>query len=108
MTPDLPPPFNSDIFRFVIGVIFGSVIGSFTTMLVYRLPRGLSVIAPRSHCPTCKTTLGVRDLVPLLSWLLAKGKCRHCQAPIGSRYLLIEAAISLIFGLLAVFLPRFL
>jgi prepilin signal peptidase PulO-like enzyme (type II secretory pathway) len=99
---DLPPPFDAVWFRFLAGFIVGSAIGSFATMLAYRVPRGISIITPRSHCPTCKSTLGARDLVPLLSWLTSGGHCRHCNAKIGNQYLWIELTISVLFGLLAV------
>ena len=102
MTPDLPPPFDAAWFRFVIGFTLGAVLGSFTTMLAYRLPRGLSIIAPRSHCPACRTTLGRRDLVPLLSWLSSRGRCRHCGGKIGNRYFWIEFASSLSGGVACV------
>ena len=96
MTPtDIPPPFDAAWFRFTLGFIIGACLGSFATMLAYRLPRQISIVTPRSHCPTCKTTLTPRDLVPILSWLLNKGQCRHCHAKIGARYLWIELATSL-------------
>jgi len=77
------------------GLLMGPVLGSFTTMLSYRLPRGLSIISPPSTCPSCKTRLGLRDLVPLLSFLCAHGKCRHCGAAIGRRYFVIESLTTL-------------
>ncbi len=71
-------------------------------MLAYRLPRGMSIIAPRSHCPQCKTTLGVLDLIPVFSWLAFKGRCRHCGVKISSRYIMIELAVSLSFAVVTV------
>jgi prepilin signal peptidase PulO-like enzyme (type II secretory pathway) len=59
-------------------------------------------MTPRSHCPTCGTTLQARDLVPLLSWLSTGGRCRHCGATIGARYLWIELACCVTGGLLGV------
>ncbi len=99
---DLPPPFDTVWFRFIAGFIIGACLGSFTTMLAYRLPRRLSIVTPRSHCPSCGTTLGVRDLVPLLSWLAMRGYCRHCHAKIGAQYLWIEMAISITCGVIAI------
>ncbi|MDD4617013.1 MAG: prepilin peptidase [Alphaproteobacteria bacterium] len=80
--------------RLLFGFLIGSVLGSFATMLTYRLPRKLSIVTPRSHCPSCKTTLGVRDLVPVFSGIASKGKCRHCGAEIGTRYIKIELLLS--------------
>lgn len=72
------------------GILVGGTLGSFITMLTYRLPHKLSIVAPRSFCPSCKTTLGARDLVPVFSWAAHGGKCRTCKTPIGKRYVLIE------------------
>ena len=102
---DIPPPFDATWFRFTFGFLIGAVFGSFGTMLAHRLPRHMSIITPRSHCPSCHTTLGVRDLVPILSWLATRGHCRHCRAKIGARYLYLELAASLISGILALIIP---
>ena len=77
-------------FRLLSGLLVGLALGSFTTMLSYRAPRNISIVTPPSHCTKCHTPLKVRDLVPVLSWLIARGKCRHCGAKIGLRYLVIE------------------
>lgn len=77
--------------------IYGAVTGSFLNVLIYRLPRGLSIVKPRSHCPNCKTELGVKDLVPLLSFLWQRGKCRYCGAPISWRYFWVELITGLLF-----------
>jgi leader peptidase (prepilin peptidase)/N-methyltransferase len=87
---DMPPPFDAAWFRLVIGFIVGLALGSFVTMLSYRLPRKISIVTPPSHCPSCKTPLKPRDLMPVLSWLLVNGKCRYCGVDIGARYVLIE------------------
>ena len=81
-------------------VLFGLAVGSFLNVLIDRLPDGQSVIRPRSHCPTCKTVLVPRDLVPVLSYLLLRGRCRYCSAPIPLRVLLVEAGSGLLFLLL--------
>ena len=86
----MPPFFDELWFRFFVGLVIGLVLGSFTTMLSYRVPRQISIIFPPSHCPHCHTPLKPRDLVPLLSWLIERGKCRHCQDRISPRYLVIE------------------
>lgn len=74
----------------VFGIAFGAAAGSFLNMLIYRLPRNLSIVFPPSHCPACRHRLGVRDLIPLLSYLVQGGRCRYCRAPIPARYLLVE------------------
>ncbi len=74
----------------VFGVAFGAAVGSFLNVLIYRLPRNLSIAFPPSHCPACRHRLGVRDLVPLLSYLVQAGKCRYCRASIPIRYFLVE------------------
>jgi leader peptidase (prepilin peptidase)/N-methyltransferase len=97
-----PPPFDAMWFKLLLGIIIGLALGSFTTMLSYRLPRKLSIVTPGSHCPSCKAPLKPRDLVPVFSWLVMKGKCRYCGVQIGARYVWIElvtaAASALAFG----------
>lgn len=79
----------------IAGMVVGLLLGSFSTMLSYRLPRRESIVWPRSHCSRCKSVLGVRDLVPLVSWLLLRGQCRHCGGAISARYPIIEATTAL-------------
>lgn len=81
--------------RFAFGFVLGAVFGSFGTMLAYRLPRGLSIVRPRSHCTSCGTTLKPLDMVPIFSWLAFRGRCRHCGTAIGARYVAIELAVSI-------------
>ena len=95
MTP-IPPPFDSLWFLLVIGGVIGLAFGSFVTMLSYRLPRGLSIVAPGSQCPSCRTMLRPLDLVPVASWVMFGGKCRHCGSGIGLRYVLIELVTALL------------
>ncbi len=75
----------------------GAAIGSFLNVVVYRVPAGLSVIWPPSRCPKCLHQLGMGENIPILGWLLLRGKCRHCRTPISPRYPLIEAATAIIF-----------
>ena len=71
--------------------MFGASVGSFLNVVIYRLPRGLSINDPKnSFCPSCKHRLGVLDLVPLLSWVFLRGRCRYCQAKVSSRYFVVE------------------
>jgi prepilin signal peptidase PulO-like enzyme (type II secretory pathway) len=82
-------------FRVLAGVLVGLALGSFVTMLSYRAPRSISIIAPPSHCVKCHTPLKIRDLVPVFSWLIERGKCRHCGGKVGMRYVLIELVTTL-------------
>lgn len=93
------------IFKILAAAVFGGIMGSFITMLAYRVPRRLSIIAPRSHCPSCRTQLQAQDLVPLFSYVMNKGQCRHCKAAIGVRYLMIEmACVVLVVAIAVLFL----
>src|ERR1700691_2478272 len=77
--------------------LFGLAFGSFLNVCIYRLPLGLSVVAPRSACPNCKRPIALYDNLPVLSWLFLGGRCRHCEAGISPRYLLIEVLTGLLF-----------
>ena len=80
----------------LLTILWGLILGSFLNVCVYRLPRELSVVRPRSSCPTCSRPIAWFDNIPLVSYLLLRGRCRHCDAPIPVRYPLIEAATGLI------------
>jgi len=82
---------------FVIGGIFGS----FLNVVVYRLPLGISLIDPPSHCPACKKLIRWYDNVPIFGWIILRGRCRHCQTPISARYPIVETVTAAMFGLLA-------
>jgi leader peptidase (prepilin peptidase)/N-methyltransferase len=71
--------------------VLGAIVGSFMNVVVYRLPRHESLITPASHCPGCGTPVKPYDNIPILSWLLLRGHCRSCAAPISPRYPLVEA-----------------
>ncbi len=81
----------------VLVFIIGACIGSFLNVCIYRLPRGQSVVSNPSHCPGCGRRLGVPDLVPLLSYVLLKGRCRYCGERISARYPLVELLTALLF-----------
>ncbi|MFO7652501.1 MAG: prepilin peptidase [Candidatus Krumholzibacteriia bacterium] len=72
--------------------LMGACLGSFANVLIYRLPRNLSVMGPRSFCPACRAQVAWHDNVPVLSWLLLRGRCRQCHAAISWRYPAVEAA----------------
>ncbi|WP_197995505.1 prepilin peptidase [Gimesia algae] len=82
----------------------GSVIGSFLNVVIYRMPLGLNISKPKSRCPVCETPIQTRDNLPILGWLLLRGKCRTCQTPISVRYPIVEALTGLFFLLLYIVL----
>jgi leader peptidase (prepilin peptidase) / N-methyltransferase len=79
-----------DPFVASVTFVFGLLFGSFLNVCIYRMPRGLSVVWPGSACPNCKTAIQFYDNIPVLSWLILRGRCRHCKALISSRYMLVE------------------
>jgi leader peptidase (prepilin peptidase) / N-methyltransferase len=81
--------------------LLGAIIGSFLNVVAYRLPRGESLSRPRSRCPGCGTAIKPYDNVPVLSWLLLRGRCRSCSSRIPARYPLVEAATGLLCALVA-------
>lgn len=80
----------------VFTLLLGSALGSFLNCAAYRIARGESFVAGRSRCPKCGRTLGARDLVPVLSWLFLRGKCRFCGEKVSARYPLTEGAFALL------------
>jgi leader peptidase (prepilin peptidase)/N-methyltransferase len=78
--------------------VFGAVLGSFLNVVIHRVPLGESLVAPGSRCPSCGTPLAPYDNVPLLSWLLLRGRCRHCAAPISPRYPTVELVTAVAFA----------
>jgi len=81
--------------------LFGLAVGSFVNVVIYRVPRGESVITPRSRCPTCGVQIRDRDNIPVLSWLLLRGRCRDCGARISPQYLFVELGCGGLFAGLA-------
>ena len=79
------------LYLYTIVFIFGAIIGSFLNVCIYRIPAGLSIVKPRSRCGSCERTLSALDLVPILSWVFLKGRCRTCGVKISIRYPLVEA-----------------
>jgi len=91
----LSPPFVGGV-----GTL-GLLVGSFLNVVVYRIPAGRSVLRPRSTCASCASPIRPRDNVPILSWFLLRGRCRHCSAAVSARYPTVEAAAGLLFAALA-------
>ena len=77
--------------------LLGLVIGSFLNVCIYRLPAGESVVSPPSHCRTCGVRLGPLDIIPVISYLLSRGRCRHCGAAYPARYALVELVTGALF-----------
>ena len=86
----------------VLAAVVGLVVGSFLNVVIWRVPRGESVNRPPSHCPKCDTAIKPYDNVPVVSWLLLRGRCRTCKVPISVRYPLVELATGVLFALMAV------
>jgi leader peptidase (prepilin peptidase)/N-methyltransferase len=82
--------------------VIGLLIGSFLNVVIWRVPRGESVVNPPSHCPKCDTPIAPRDNVPVFSWLVLRGRCRHCGNAISARYPLVELLTGALFAGLAV------
>lgn len=103
MTATLPLPL-------LVGLVgtLGLAVGSFLNVVVHRVPLGLSVVSPGSACPACGHEVRGRDNVPVLSWLLLRGRCRDCATPISARYPLVEAGTALLLVAVAVHLDDLL
>ena len=84
--------------RVALFAVLGLIFGSFLTVVVHRIPRGESVVRPRSRCPRCGAEIRVADNVPVVSWLLLRGRCRRCGARISAEYPLTEAATAALFA----------
>lgn len=82
----------------VLAGIYGSMLGSFLNVCVYRLPRDESVIRPRSRCPLCGNPVAWYDNVPVVSWLVLRGRCRSCGEPISFQYPLVELVVGLVWA----------
>lgn len=88
---------TTEAFTAVLFFVFGATVGSFLNVVVYRTPRGDSLIWRRSACPKCGSRIAGRDNVPVLGWIWLQGKCRSCQLPISVRYPLVEASVGGLF-----------
>ncbi|MCI0343399.1 MAG: prepilin peptidase [Planctomycetales bacterium] len=88
-------------FAAACAALFGLCVGSFLNVVVWRLPRGLSIVRPRSACPDCGEPISALDNLPVLSFLWLRGRCRYCYQPISLRYPLVEATMGAVSALLA-------
>lgn len=86
---------------YVLWFVLGAVVGSFLNVLIYRLPRQEQFVRGRSFCPNCKKNLKAKDLIPLISFISLKGRCRYCQKKISVQYPLIEFVTGILFVFLA-------
>ncbi len=82
-----------------LAFVFGALIGSFLNVVVWRVPQGLSIVRPASACPACGHEIAWYDNIPIVSWLVLRGRCRNCAAPISVRYPLVEAGTAIAFAL---------
>ena len=82
--------------------VIGLCVGSFLNVVIYRVPRRESVVRPRSHCPACEAPIADRDNIPVVSWILLRGRCRSCGARISVRYPLVELGTAVLFVAAAV------
>lgn len=80
----------------ILATLFGLMVGSFLNVVIHRMPLEQSIVKPRSHCPKCKHPIHWYDNIPLLSYLILKGKCRQCHETISPRYLVVEMAAGLV------------
>jgi len=80
---------------YIVFIIFGAIVGSFLNVCIFRLPKEESIIWPGSHCPHCKKPIRFYDNIPLISYLLLRGKCRQCHGPISLQYPLVEGITAL-------------
>jgi len=82
----------------ILGFVGGAVIGSFVSVVAHRVPRGESIVGPRSRCPACGAQIAAYDNVPVVSWLLLRGRARCCGAAISPRYPLVELALGALYA----------
>lgn len=83
----------NDVLIFILGLI----VGSFSNVCIYRIPRNESIIYPASHCPKCRSNISPKDNIPLLSYILLKGRCRNCKSKISIQYPIVELLTGLIY-----------
>lgn len=85
----------------ILAGVVGLAVGSFLNVVIWRVPRGGSVVSPPSHCPGCDREIAPRDNIPVASWLMLRGRCRHCHGRISARYPAVELLTATLFVLVA-------
>lgn len=88
-----------DGFFYVVFFLLGACFGSFANVIIYRMPKGESIVTPRSHCQNCQKNVAWYDNIPMVSWLILRGKCRHCGAKFSFRYFFVELLTACLFTL---------
>lgn len=88
------------LFGQICSFVFGCCIGSFLNVCIWRVPRGMSIVSPPSHCPNCGHEIRPWENIPLLSWIFLGGKCSGCHKPITIRYFLVELMVGLLYALI--------
>jgi leader peptidase (prepilin peptidase)/N-methyltransferase len=88
-----------DWFVGVVCAVFGLAFGSFANVVIHRVPAKRSIVSPPSACPACDSPIAARDNIPVVSWLLLRGRCRACRHPIAARYLMVELGVAVLFAL---------
>ena len=88
-------------FVVVLATLFGACVGSFLNVVMWRAPRGESIVHPPSHCTRCGHVLRPLELIPVVSWLALGGRCRDCRVHISVRYPLVEMTVAAAFGVVA-------
>lgn len=88
-----------NIIIYVFAFIIGTLLGSFTTLAVYRIPKGENILNKRSYCPNCNHKLGFWDMIPIMSYIFLRGKCRYCKDKVRIRYLILEVFSGIIYTL---------
>lgn len=82
--------------------VLGLAVGSFLNVVIWRVPRKVSVVRPGSHCPACEAPIRPLDNIPLVSWMALRGRCRNCRAPIPVRYPVVEVGCAALFAAAAI------
>lgn len=85
------------ISEYILIAIFGLIVGSFLNVCIYRIPKKLSIVLPRSFCPKCKTTIKAWENIPIISYIILGGKCSNCKESISVRYPLVEVLTAVMF-----------
>src|SRR5687767_901678 len=88
-----------ELVGYIFIFLFGAIVGSFLNVVIHRVPNRESIVFPNSACPKCKNPIRPYDNLPILSWLILKGKCRNCQEKISPRYPAVELLTALLFTL---------